>query len=55
VRAAQELLERAKAEGASLVGPGGLLTGVTKTVLQSALEQTVGTLTPDNAVVVLAP
>jgi putative transposase len=32
------LLERAKAEGVSLVGPGGLLAGVTKTVLQAALD-----------------
>jgi hypothetical protein len=31
------LLERAKAEGVSLVGPSGLLAGVTKTVLQAAL------------------
>jgi putative transposase len=27
VRVARELLERAKAEGVSLVGPGGLLSG----------------------------
>ena len=38
VRVARELLERAKAEGVSLVGPGGLLAGVTKTVLQAALD-----------------
>jgi putative transposase len=38
VRVAHELLERAKAEGVSLVGPGGLLAGVTKTVLQAALD-----------------
>ena len=38
VRVARELLERAKAEGVSLVGPGGLLSGVTKTVLQAALD-----------------
>jgi transposase-like protein len=31
-------MERAKAEGVSLVGPGGLLSGLTKTVLESALE-----------------
>lgn len=35
---ARELLERARAEGVSLVGPDGLLAGVTKTVLQAALE-----------------
>lgn len=32
---ARELLERAKADGVSLVGPGGLLAGITKTVLQA--------------------
>ena len=30
---ARELVERARAEGVELVGPGGLLTGLTKTVL----------------------
>jgi putative transposase len=38
VRIASELIERAKAEGVSLVGPGGLLSQVTRTVLQAALE-----------------
>jgi putative transposase len=38
VQIARELLERAKARGVSLVGPGGLLAGVTKTVLQAALD-----------------
>jgi putative transposase len=38
VRIARELLEQAKTEGLSLVGPGGLLAGVTKAVLQSALD-----------------
>ena len=38
VRIASELLERAKAEGVSLVGAGGLLSGVTRQVLQAALE-----------------
>ncbi len=38
VRVARELLDRARAEGVSLVGPGGLLAGVTKTVLQAALD-----------------
>lgn len=37
VRIAAELLERAKAEGVSLVGQGGLLSGVTRQVLQAAL------------------
>jgi putative transposase len=35
---AAELVERAKTEGVDLVGPGGLLTGLTKTVLETALE-----------------
>jgi transposase-like protein len=35
---AQQLVERARAEGVDLVGPGGLLTGLTKTVLETALE-----------------
>src|SRR5258706_8726728 len=35
---ARQLMERAKAEGVSLVGPGGLLAGLTKTVLETALE-----------------
>ena len=35
---AKELVERARSEGAQLVGPGGLLTGLTKTVLETALE-----------------
>lgn len=38
VRIASELLERAKAEGVSLVCHGGLLAGVTRQVLQAALE-----------------
>ncbi|SFT09522.1 Transposase (or an inactivated derivative) [Saccharopolyspora flava] len=38
VQLARELIERAQAEGVSLVGPGGLLAGVTRTVLQTALE-----------------
>jgi hypothetical protein len=33
-----ELMARVEAEGVSLVGPGGLLAGLTKTVLESALE-----------------
>jgi putative transposase len=35
---AQELVERARSEGVELIGPGGLLTGLTKTVLETALE-----------------
>jgi putative transposase len=35
---AQELVERARSEGVELVGPGGVLTGLTKTVLETALE-----------------
>jgi len=35
---AQDLVEAARADGVELVGPGGLLTGLTKTVLETALE-----------------
>ncbi|MGZ6983041.1 MAG: IS256 family transposase [Ilumatobacteraceae bacterium] len=35
---ARELVERARGEGVNLVGPGGLLSGLTKTVLETALE-----------------
>ena len=35
---ARDLLARARREGVSLVGPGGLLAGLTKTVLETALE-----------------
>jgi transposase-like protein len=38
VRIAQELMEKARAEGVSLVGPDGLLSQITKTVLQTALD-----------------
>jgi putative transposase len=38
VELATELVARADAEGVSLVGPGGLLAGLTKTVLETALE-----------------
>jgi transposase-like protein len=38
VRIAAELIEQAQARGVSLVGPGGLLAQVTKTVLQTALD-----------------
>jgi transposase-like protein len=35
---AEELVERAQTEGVELVGPGGLLTGLTKSVLEASLE-----------------
>jgi transposase-like protein len=35
---AQDLVEKARADGVQLVGPGGLLTGLTKEVLETALE-----------------
>jgi len=35
---AEELVERARDEGVDLVGPGGLLTGLTKNVLEAGLE-----------------
>jgi len=35
---AQRLVDQAKAEGVSLTGPGGLLGGLTKRVLDTALE-----------------
>jgi putative transposase len=35
---AAQLVKRARAEGVDLVGPGGLLTGLAKTVLETALE-----------------
>jgi putative transposase len=35
---ARELVERARSEGVELVGPGGLLTDLTKSVLETALE-----------------
>jgi putative transposase len=38
VEVARQLMDRARAEGVSLVGPGGLLSGLTKTVLETALE-----------------
>ena len=34
----EQLLAQAKAQGMSLVGPGGLLSGLTKQVLETALE-----------------
>src|SRR5262249_28433580 len=38
VEVARRLMDRARAEGVSMVGPGGLLSGLTKTVLETALE-----------------
>ena len=38
VELAEGLVARARAEGVELVGPGGLLTDLTKTVLETALE-----------------
>ena len=35
---AAELMARAEADGVSLVGPGGLLSGLTRRVLEVALE-----------------
>jgi putative transposase len=35
---AKELVEKARAEGVELVGPGGMLAGLTKSVLETALE-----------------
>ena len=35
---ARQLVDRARSEGLSLVGPGGLLAGITKRVLESALD-----------------
>jgi hypothetical protein len=35
---AEELIARARSEGVQLAGPGGLLTGTTKMVLETALE-----------------
>ena len=36
---AQDLVDQARAEGVQLVGEGGLLTGLTKSVLETALEE----------------
>jgi putative transposase len=35
---AQDLVDRGPRDGVQLIGPGGLLTGLTKTVLETALE-----------------
>ncbi len=36
-RLAQELVDKARVQGVELVGEGGLLTGLTKSVLETAL------------------
>jgi Transposase, Mutator family len=36
---AQELVDQARAEGVQLVGGGGLLTGLTKAIVETALEE----------------
>jgi putative transposase len=46
VHLAQELIEKARRAGVSLVGPDGLLAGVTRTVLQSALDAEDGSRAP---------
>lgn len=33
---AQDLVDKARAKGVELIGPGGQLTGLTKTVLETA-------------------
>ena len=37
-RLAKELVEQARTEGVQLLGEGGLLTGLTKSVLETALD-----------------
>jgi hypothetical protein len=44
---AQALVERARSEGVELIGPGGLLTGLTKTLLETALEVSSGPARPE--------
>jgi putative transposase len=36
---ARELVDKARTDGLDLVGPGGLLTGLTRQVLETALEE----------------
>src|SRR5436190_7420225 len=38
-RIARQLVDQARAEGVELIGPGGVLTGLSKTVLETALEE----------------
>jgi putative transposase len=42
VRIARQPLEQAESEGVSVVEPGGLLAGATRTVLQAALDAEIG-------------
>ena len=35
---AEQLVDQARSDGVKLVGPGGLLNGLTRTVLETALE-----------------
>jgi putative transposase len=35
---AQDLVDAARTDGVELIGPNGLLTGLTKTVLETALD-----------------
>jgi hypothetical protein len=39
---AEQLVERARVEGVELVGPGGLLAGLTKQVLETSLKVEMG-------------
>ena len=39
---AQQLVEKARVDGVELVGPGGLLSGLTKSVLETALDAEMG-------------
>src|SRR6476661_8769023 len=39
---AQALVEQARSEGVELIGPGGLLTGLTKTVLETEITDHLG-------------
>lgn len=42
VQLAAELIEKARVEGVSLVGPDGLLAGVTKTALEAEMAEHLG-------------
>jgi hypothetical protein len=44
---AQALVEQARSEGVELIGPGGLLTGLTKTLPETALEVSSGPARPE--------
>jgi hypothetical protein len=47
---ARQLMERAKADGVSLVGPGGLLSGLTKTVEIPGIRGGSGVITLSRAI-----